>query len=227
MGTLCALALSGGLDSAVLCAWLLERHGAGSVRPVFFQYGSKHNDWEEKAARAISAHYGLALVSVDLSPAFRGIKSALLAADERPIPTAAYDADSMAATAVPGRNLIFASVLASFAESEGMSHIALATHGGDHHLYADCRPAFTAALAATVRESSNGSLGVLVPFENMDKTRIVAEGLRLGVPFSLTRSCYAAGEFACGRCGTCLERLEAFEGNSTKDPAGYVGSAVE
>ncbi len=223
MKPFCALSLSGGLDSAVLCALLLEQHRTGSVVPVFFRYGSKHNPREEEAARAVAAHYGLDLTLVDLSPVFSHVKSALLAGDERPIPHTNYDAASMASTVVPGRNLIFAAVLASLAESGGMRHIALATHAGDHHLYPDCRPAFNTALAATVRESSDGSLSVLTPFNAMAKADIVAQGLRLKVPFALTRSCYEADALACGRCGTCRERLEAFACNGVEDPAEYAG----
>lgn len=221
MANFCALSLSGGLDSAVLCASLLDEHGTGAVAPVFFRYGSKHNKWEEEAAQAVAAHFGLALTVVDLTPVFAHAKSALLAHDERDIPKACYEAETMAATVVPGRNLIFASVLASFAESRGLAHIALATHAGDHHLYADCRPTFNAALAAVLRESSDGKLALLTPFSGMSKADIVARGLALDLPFALTRSCYETDEAACGRCGTCRERLEAFALNEAKDPIVY------
>ena len=218
----CALSLSGGLDSTVLCASLLDEHGPGAVQPVFFRYGSKHNSWEESAARAVAGRYGLALSIVDLTPVFAQAKSALLVHDAREIPKDAYGAETMAATVVPGRNLIFASVLASFAESRGLAHVALATHAGDHHLYADCRPAFNAALAAVLRESSDGKLTLLTPFSQMTKAEIVARGLALGVPFALTRSCYETDNAACGQCGTCRERLEAFAQNSAADPVQYM-----
>lgn len=221
MANLCVLSLSGGLDSAVLCASLLHKQGAKAVAPVFFRYGSKHNKWEEEAARAVAGHYNLALTVMDLTAVFVHAKSALLAHDARDIPKACYGAENMAATVVPGRNLIFASVLASFAESKGGDSIALATHAGDHHLYADCRPSFNAALAAVLHESSDGNLTLLTPFSSMNKADIVAKGLKLSVPFGLTRSCYETGKAACGRCGTCHERLEAFAVNKAKDPIAY------
>ena len=206
------LALSGGLDSATLLALLLEKDNTG-VLPVFFRYGSKHNQWEEDAAIKVAAHYGVTLHRVDLVSVFASVQSALLAHDPRSIPGEEYTADSMALTLVPGRNLLFASVLASFAESRGMPRVALATHAGDHHLYPDCRPSFNEALDRTIQESSGGTVRLYTPFSAMDKAAVVAEGVRLGVPFALTRSCYAGGGEPCGTCGTCRERQAAFAAN--------------
>ncbi len=220
--SLFTVSLSGGLDSAVLCADLLAKHGPGAVAPVFFDYGSKHNPWEKQAAVAVAAHYGLHLAVIDLSATFTHIKSALLAADQREIPAADYDEATMSQTMVPGRNLIFASVLAALAESREIPTVALATHGGDHHLYPDCRPAFNAALTAVVQQSTEGKVRVLTPFAGISKTEIVRLGLALAAPLHLTRSCYSAGEFSCGKCGTCAERLQAFAANGTQDPIRYL-----
>ena len=206
------LALSGGLDSATLLALLLEKKNA-NILPVFFRYGSKHNRWEEEAAVRIAAHYKLELQCVDLVSVFASVNSALLAHDPRSVPGEYYTADTMVLTLVPGRNLIFASVLASFAESRGKSLVALATHAGDHHLYPDCRPSFNNALDRTIQESSGGTVRLYTPFSTMDKAAVVAEGLRLGVPFDLTRSCYAESGEPCGTCGTCRERQAAFVAN--------------
>lgn len=217
------LSLSGGLDSAVLCASLLERHGNKAVLPVFFRYGSKHNSWEERSARKLAEYWALDLLVSDLGPVFGMMRSALLRHDERPIPTAAYDAANMAQTLVPGRNLIFASVMAGLAESGQCEALALATHAGDHALYPDCRPSFNTALALVIKESSGGSVRLLTPFSAMDKTAIVALGRDLDVPFALTRSCYSSLEISCGLCGTCRERLEAFAANGLRDPLPYAG----
>ena len=211
------LALSGGLDSAVLLAVLLADEQAGAF-PVFFRYGSKHNTWEEAAAVKIAAHYGLALHIVDLVPVFASVHSALLGHDSRPIPAHGYDESTMAQTLVPGRNMIFASVLASLAESRKIPAVALATHAGDHHLYPDCRPSFNRALGLALQESSGGTVQLYTPFSAMDKAAIVAEGIRLGVPLALTRSCYAESEKSCGLCGTCRERMAAFKANGVADP---------
>ena len=217
------ISLSGGLDSAVLTADLIDQHGKGAVVPIFFEYGSKHNPWEKKAALAVAAHFGLSLKTIDLSATFMHMKSALLSSDLREIPQTAYDQRSMNLTVIPGRNLIFGSILAAFAESHGITAVALATHSGDHYMYPDCRPAFNEALAAVVEKSSEGKVHVLTPFSNSTKADLVAEGLRLNVPFALTRSCYSAMEKSCGTCGTCRERLEAFAVNNATDPIPYAG----
>lgn len=215
------LALSGGLDSTTLCAALVREHGKDAVAPVFFHYGSKHNAWEAQAAREAADHFGLELVDFDLSGIFSRLQSALLAHDQRGIPKEPYAEKSMGQTLVPGRNLVFASVLAALAESRGFGSVALATHAGDHHLYPDCRPDFNASLADTLRLSSGGSVELLTPFSAMDKAAIVRLGLELGVPYGLTRSCYENQAESCGRCGTCRERLAAFARNGVPDPVVY------
>ncbi|MDR2694890.1 MAG: 7-cyano-7-deazaguanine synthase [Deltaproteobacteria bacterium] len=216
-----AASLSGGLDSTVLCAMLLAERQHRPVLPVFFRYGAKHGPWEEEAARRVAEYFSLQLTLIDLSAAFSHTTSALLAADKRPIPKAGYDRGSMAHTLVPGRNLIFASFLAAVAESRQAGALALATHAGDHCLYPDCRPAFNAALAGAIMESSEGKVRLLTPFDGMDKSAIVARGIGLGVPFALTRSCYENQAVSCGVCGTCRERLAAFAANGIADPLAY------
>ena len=217
----CLLSLSGGLDSAVLCAALLAEHGSGSVEAVFFRYGSTHGPWEARAARAVAEHLAVPLTPVDLRAVFIHAHSALLAADGRPLPKADYDRESMSQTVVPGRNLIFAATLASMAESRSIPLVALATHAGDHSLYPDCRPSFNAALARVIRESSGDEVSVITPFAAMTKADIVAKGAALNVPFALTRSCYERTRQSCGQCGTCRERLQAFAANGLKDPVTY------
>ena len=216
--------LSGGLDSTVLCATLLAERQYHPVLPVFFRYGAKHGQWEEEAARRVAEYFSLQLTLIDLCDAFAHITSALLTVDKRPIPKAAYDSESMKQTLVPGRNLIFASCLAAIAESQQAAAFALATHTGDHCLYPDCRSSFNAALANTITESSDGKIRLLTPFSAMDKTAIVAQGIRLGAPFALTRSCYANHILSCGACGTCRERLAAFAANGIADPLAYAAA---
>jgi len=215
------VSFSGGLDSTVLCAMLLAERQYHQVLPVFFRYGSKHGQWEEEAARKVAEYFSLHLTLIDLCAAFSHTTSALLAADERPIPKAGYDNASMRQTLVPGRNLIFASFLAAIAESQQAAALALATHAGEHCLYPDCRPSFNAALASAIMESSDGKVRLLTPFGTKDKVAIVAQGIRLGAPFSLTRSCYEDQILSCGTCGTCRERLAAFAANGIADPLAY------
>ena len=216
--------LSGGLDSAVLCATLLAERKDYQVLPIFFRYGSKHERWEEEAAHRVAEHFSLPLTPVDLRAAFAHTKSALLGADKRHIPKVRYDRESMAHTLVPGRNLIFASFLAAIAESRQAEALALATHAGDLCLYPDCRPSFNAALADAIMVSSDGKVRLLTPFSAMDKASIVMQGMRLGVPFALTRSCYGDQALSCGECGACRERLAAFAANGIADPLAYAAT---
>lgn len=215
------IALSGGLDSAVLCAMLCAQYTPKAVHPVFFLYGSKHNTWEQRAAKAVAAHFGLTLANLDLRPCFADVRSALLAHDKRDIPLAVYDEHSMAQTVVPGRNLLFVASLASLAQSKNAPYVALATHSGDHHLYPDCRPEFNEALNHCIRLGSDGAVRLVTPFSAMSKADIVRLGLSLAAPLHLTRSCYLGQEKACGRCGTCRERLDAFAQCGKPDPVPY------
>lgn len=221
-GIIICLSLSGGVDSTTLYALALEQKM--EVAPFFFVYPSKHNDMEKAAARAVAYHYetrgGRPLQIVDLQQPFGMVSSHLLEGGGE-IPPAAYDEVSLAFTLVPGRNLIFASLLAAYAESlqeEATAFVGLGVHGGDHALYPDCRPEFVDALGKTIALSSDGKVGLYTPFLGLNKADIVRQGLELKVPYELTRSCYNGGDKPCERCATCREREEAFLENGVVDP---------
>lgn len=211
------LALSGGLDSTTLLSRCLDEDR--EVLAVHFQYGSTHNFYEKAAVARILKHYDVPSRVVDLTGIFTGTGSSLMG--DAPIPEGHYAADTMKSTVVPGRNMIFAAVLASVAESVGADAIGLGVHAGDHHIYPDCRPDFVSALSKTIRESTEGKVAVYAPFLNVTKADIVKEGLLLGTPYVLTRTCYKAQGIPCGVCGSCRERLEAFELNGAVDPIDY------
>jgi 7-cyano-7-deazaguanine synthase len=218
------LASSGGLDSGVLLhSLLLNRY---EVLAVQFQYGGKHNHWELNAQVALTAylrgakHLPVATLSVDLTKVFSAFRSDLLKTGGD-LPTGHYQEENMRRTVVPGRNLIFASVLAGLAESNDIPQVFLGVHAGDHFIYPDCRPAFVNNLYTTVLASSDGKVGVLAPYLSLPKSEIVKVGLENEFPFELTRTCYADQETACGKCGSCQERLEAFHLNGVPDPLDY------
>ena len=213
------LSLSGGADSATLLARYLS--SGYEAQGVFMDYGSKQNPLELRAAKALAAHYGIPLHVHDLRGVFAGMPCAMMQGDARSIPQGAYDAASMSQTVVPGRNTIFAAILAGMAEAMRVEALALAMHGGDHALYPDCRPEYAAALARTIALSTEGGVRLETPFIAMSKTDIIALGLQLGVPYELTRSCYTAETPACGQCGTCVERRRAFCANNAQDPLPY------
>jgi 7-cyano-7-deazaguanine synthase len=219
------LALSGGLDSTTLLLYLLNM--GHEVFPLSFQYGSKHNSYERKAVskvyRALASNKQVYTPAVlDLFPVFANlpINSTLLLSGED-VPEGHYEEESMRKTVVPGRNLIFASILASYAEAVGADIVSLGVHAGDHHIYPDCRPYFIGSLNQTILASTDRKVYVFAPFLDNTKEMIVKIGLEMGVPFELTRTCYKDQEIACGKCGSCQERLEAFALNNARDPLEY------
>lgn len=219
------IGLSGGMDSATLLGLMLERGFA--VHCVSFLYGSKHSLYEMKAAKDLVSFYkskGKEVTHqvIDLRQAFEGFKSALLTSGEE-IPEGHYEAESMQATVVPGRNMIMGSIMAGLAESIKASFIMLGVHSGDHHIYPDCRKSFIHAFNLAVVESSDGKISVGAPFIDENKESLLKIGYSLSppVPYELTRTCYKDQEFSCGKCGACRERLEAFKLIKIKDPIQY------
>jgi 7-cyano-7-deazaguanine synthase len=128
----------------------------------------------------------------------------------------------MKQTVVPFRNAIMLSIACGLAESVGAEGLVIAAHGGDHAIYPDCREDFMQAMADAMRLGTYAGIKLVRPFIAMNKGQIAAEGARLGVDFARTWSCYKGGERHCGRCGTCVERREAFLQAGVKDPTDYV-----
>ena len=211
------VSLSGGMDSTALLDMTM-RSKPLCVKAVSFKYPSKHNPWEIDAAKKITGYYDIEHEIIDVSSLFGGFKSNLLK-QGGDIPEGHYNDDSMSKTVVPGRNLIFASVVVGLAESIGFGVVALAVHSGDHHIYPDCRPGFIRYLQNTVKESTEGKVTISAPFLYMDKTSIIQKCPQAA--YHLTRTCYKDQYAACGKCGSCRERLEAFENNGMVDPINY------
>lgn len=209
---------SGGLDSTVALAWALESFGR--VEAICFRYDSKHNDREIAAAEAICRKLGVPRSLIDLSWIGAQFHSSLLRTGDA-VPEGRYDAESMKSTVVPFRNGIMLAAAAGFAEDRGLEAVVIGNHSGDHAIYPDCRRAFIDAMDRAIQAGTDGRTRVLSPFCDWDKARIVREGVRLGVDFSMTYSCYNGRERHCGRCGTCTERREAFELAGVPDPTLY------
>lgn len=225
------IGFSGGMDSTTLLAWLLAK--GYHVIACTFTYGSKHNQYENKAAKDIIDFYnnenkrGLGDFKIDhrtfdLTATFSGFKSNLLKSGGE-IPEGHYEEESMSLTVVPGRNTIFSSIMLGVAESEGAELITLGVHAGDHVIYPDCREAYVRALKQLIHEASEGKINVIAPFIKINKAEILETGYLLGipVPYGLTRTCYKDQAFSCGKCGSCQERLEAFAKIGEIDPIPY------
>lgn len=217
------ISISGGMDSSTLMGKFLNE--GYEVYPVSFTYGSKHNKYENEACKNVCTHYGyneIPIINLDFINQL--FKSDLLSTGGK-IPEGHYTDKNMVKTVVPGRNLIFASIVAGYAESIGANYIGLGVHAGDHHVYPDCRPKFIEKLNETIIESSEGKVTVLTPFLHMTKKDILEIGYGLNdefkVPYHLTRTCYKDQVKSCGRCASCVERLEAFDLIGKRDPIIY------
>lgn len=212
------VSLSGGMDSTTLLAYLLSLDH--EVHCINFFYNSKHNPQELKAIEKISSYYKIPVTKVNLNFIGELFKSNLLSNNEQ-IPEGHYEQENMSLTVVPGRNSIFTTIAAGFAESIGFDTVVLGQHQGDHSIYPDCRPDFIKSINTTIQLSSDGKVKVDAPFIEMDKADIVKLGLELKVPYELTYTCYNGREKSCGKCGSCVERISSFMKWGEKDPLEY------
>lgn len=209
---------SGGLDSTVLLYQLLaEGH---TVQALSINYGQKHAVELERAAK-ITQNLKVPHEVADLSSIGKLLKNSSLTSAGLDVPEGHYAEDSMKSTVVPNRNMLMLSVAAAWAMSEKYDTVAYAAHGGDHHIYPDCREEFAQAVDQTIQLADWHKVSLYRPFVNLSKADIVKLGSELNVPFDQTWSCYKGGERHCGRCGTCIERREAFHLAGVDDPTLY------
>jgi 7-cyano-7-deazaguanine synthase len=143
--------------------------------------------------------------------------------DDIDVPDGHYAEESMRVTVVPNRNAIMLTVAFGIAAARGDDAVATAVHGGDHFIYPDCRPAFTQSFEAMQKMALDGyaDVSLYTPFVHQTKADIVTAGTLHNTPFADTWSCYKGGEHHCGRCGTCVERREAFDLAGVVDPTRY------
>ncbi|MDA7963593.1 7-cyano-7-deazaguanine synthase QueC [Ruegeria sp.] len=214
-----ALVCSGGLDSVSL-AHVLAENGDLS-RLVSFDYGQRHTK-ELDFAAACAIRLGVPHHVIDLRSVGATLTGSALT-DDLDVPDGHYEEQSMKVTVVPNRNAIMLTIAYGIAAAQGDDAVATAVHGGDHFIYPDCRPGFTDAFDAMQRAALDGYADVAlhVPFVHRSKADIVAEGARVNTPFDQTWSCYKGGDLHCGRCGTCVERREAFDLAGVPDPTVY------
>ncbi|NLB59379.1 MAG: 7-cyano-7-deazaguanine synthase QueC [Gammaproteobacteria bacterium] len=216
--------LSGGMDSAVVLAIARERGFAAHALSV--DYGQRHPSELQAAARVARAQGAAAhkVVAVDL----RGIGGSALT-DDIDVPEGADHAiDEIPVTYVPARNTIMLSIALGWAEVLGAADIFCGVNAVDYSGYPDCRPEFIAAFQALANLATKAGVegaGIRVhaPLMELGKDGIVREGVRLGVDFAATVSCYSADAEgrACGRCDACRLRAQGFAGAGVADPTRY------
>ena len=214
--------LSGGIDSTTLL-WKMVKEGH-DVHAFTVNYGQLHKREIDSAlyqTRMAKVPHEI-LVIPTLRQIFKGSALTDLGVS---VPEGRYEEENMKKTVVPNRNMILISLAVAYAISIKADAVAYAAHSGDHTIYPDCRPEFVAAMASAVSQCDWNPPSLMAPFLHMRKSDIVKLGQALGVDFSHTWSCYKGGILHCGRCGTCIERREAFLAAGVPDPTQYQKSA--
>jgi 7-cyano-7-deazaguanine synthase len=213
---------SGGLDSATVLA--MARARGFDCHALSFDYGQRHKA-ELTAARRVAASLGAVehkIIRIDLGD----IGGSALTDERIAVPQSA--SEGIPVTYVPARNTVFLSLALGWAEVLGSSDIFIGVNAVDYSGYPDCRPEYIAAFASMARLATKagvegGEIHIHTPLIALSKAEIIAEGLRLGVDYGLTVSCYAAdGEGrACGRCDACRLRMQGFQQAGLADPTRY------
>ncbi len=216
--------LSGGMDSTTVLYKALSE--TKDVKALGFNYGQKHSK-ELAFASQLCQELEIDYKVVDISGVKKLLNSSLTSSEE--IPEGHYAEDNMKSTVVPNRNAIMLSIAYGYAISEKADKIMFGAHTGDHFIYPDCRPEFVEKLNKALKSATEGLGETIIEAPYLDKTKadIVAEGITLGVPYYLTWSCYKGNERPCLKCGTCVERTEAFVKNGIKDSLLTVEEWVE
>lgn len=209
--------LSGGMDSVTLLYDQKDRIALA----ITFDYGSNHNKREAAFARKHCEALGIEHLLIPLDFMGRYFKSSLLEGADA-IPEGDYDEANMKSTVVPFRNGIMLSIACGIAESRGLTKVMIANHFGDHSIYPDCRAEFIRPMSEAMRAGTYIGVEIMAPYTDISKTGIALIGKRLGIDYSQTYSCYKGGERHCGKCGTCVERMEAFAEAGIADPTLYL-----
>jgi len=217
--------LSGGLDSSTALAWAVKKMG-WSCATLAFDYGQRHRI-ELQASARVAAAFGVhdhRVLHVDLAT----IGGSALTSNQA-VPKDHQDKNSIPATYVPARNLIFLSMAAAFAEARQASRLVIGANIVDYSGYPDCRPEFFSSLAQTLKLGTRAGIEghevrIETPLIHLKKSEIIAMGLDLGMDYALTHSCYDPTPEGkpCGRCDSCLYRRQGFAELGMDDPLPYV-----
>jgi 7-cyano-7-deazaguanine synthase len=220
--TRCLVLSSGGSDSSVAVGLAVSEFKAHNVGSISISYGQKHEK-ELISARLIADHYEIKHVEVGL-PAF--LQGSALTDGAIEVPKGSYTdlvENGPISTYVPFRNGILLSIAIATAYQRYYNLVYWGAHAedGDRFAYPDCTVEFSGAMANAAWVGTAGKVRLWTPFQYLRKKDIVKLGAELNVPFEKTWSCYVGSELACGKCPTCISRLEAFANNGLEDPILY------
>ncbi len=213
---------SGGLDSVTLAYKIAKEYELLGL--ISFDYSQRHKkelDYAKKCANSLGVSYDI----IDISNVGAQLSGNALTGDID-VPDGHYEQDNMKLTVVPNRNAIMLSIAYGIASARGADAVATAVHGGDHFIYPDCRPEFIKSFEKMQNYALEGlsEIKLYTPFINEPKSKIAEQSAKYDVPVEDTWSCYKGGSLHCGRCGTCVERREAFHIAGIKDPTKYSDS---
>ena len=192
-----------------------------SVLALSFDYGQKHSK-ELVCAKEVCRELNIPHKILDISSISSLFTSSSLVATDIDVPDGHYEEENMKSTIVPNRNMILISLAIGYAVDIQAKSVWYGAHSGDHTIYPDCRPEFVQVMDKASRVANFEPVTVHAPYLGVDKIGILEAGLNMGLDYSKTWTCYKGQEKACGKCGSCIERLEAFEKNATLDPIVYL-----
>lgn len=215
---------SGGMDSTTAVYYTLDTFEDSNPLLLSFDYGQRHLK-ELECASLTASILGLDHRIINLRSLKQLLQGSALTDDSVPVPEGHYAEETMKATVVPNRNAIMLNIAIGAAVACAADGVVTGVHAGDHAVYPDCRPKFIDKLNELALVANEGFINphfrVLAPFINIDKAEIARIGARLGVQWRDTWSCYKGGAIHCGRCSTCVERLEAFAEAGVEDNTPY------
>jgi len=210
--------MSGGMDSTALLYQLLDE--GAEVKCISFNYGQRHSKELSYASNTCNS-LNVPFHVCDVSGVKELMKGSSQTDDSVPVPHGHYEEENMKKTVVPNRNMIMLSMATAYAISSGYDSVSYAAHHGDHAVYPDCRVEFVEAMRMAIDLCDWNKVNIYAPYLDKRKEDIASIGDRLNVPWEKTWSCYEGEELHCGKCGTCQERIEAFEIAKVKDPTQY------
>lgn len=215
---------SGGLDSCVASALIVDRHGPGAVALLHVGYGQRTAAREERSMHAIADRLGVSRRLVIPLPCLGAMGGSSLTDPSQPLPGgSATEGGAIPSTYVPFRNTVLCSLGVAWAEALGASSVVLGAVQSDRAGYPDCRTEYIEALNRLIEAGTRPETGICVeaPLIAMSKAEIIRLGASLGAPFELSWSCYGEEGPACGRCESCRTRLAGFREAGLDDPAPY------
>ena len=209
---------SGGMDSFTVLH--LAKQQGFDVHALSFDYGQRHNK-ELEVAASVCQQENIPHKVVDITAINQLLQGSSLTSKDIDIPTGDYADANMKSTVVPNRNMILLSLAIGYAVSLKADKVFYGAHSGDHDIYPDCRPEFVDAINGVSALANYEPIEIVSPFLHDSKLTILKTGLEMGLDYANTWTCYQGLEKACGKCGSCIERLSAFAAMGLTDPIAY------